>query len=148
MVSPNPSSNENELTSVSADSPTDAWAVGTYLYDTRGIHGTLTLHWDGTSWSKVKSPNPSSNNRLDGVSAKSATDAWAAGTTNRHTMILHWDGSRWSQVRSPNPSSMDNKLLGMSSDSATDAWAAGDYDNAGVVDTLILHWDGTAWSQT
>src|SRR5712692_3003 len=110
MVSPNPSSNENELTSVSADSPTDAWAVGTYLYDTRGIHGTLTLHWDGTSWSKVRSPSPSgfNNNALYAVSASSATDVWAVGyytsdeTGFDKTLTLHWDGRRWSQVKSPN----------------------------------------------
>jgi len=40
------------------------------------------LRWDGTSWSRTKSPDPSTSfheNILYGVSAPSATDAWAVG---------------------------------------------------------------------
>src|SRR5205823_1453273 len=40
---------------------------------------TLVLHWDGTAWSKVKSPNPSTDNSLTAVSARASSDAWAIG---------------------------------------------------------------------
>jgi hypothetical protein len=35
---------------VSADSATDAWAVGYY---TKASTRTLLLHWNGTAWSKA-----------------------------------------------------------------------------------------------
>src|SRR5450755_226949 len=45
------------LASVSAISPADAWAAGSYLTDARR-QKTLILHWDGTRWSRVPSPDP------------------------------------------------------------------------------------------
>ena len=51
------------------------------------------------------SPNPSSTiNELHGVSAVSATDAWAVGdyvnntTSADDTLILHWSGTSWSRT--------------------------------------------------
>src|SRR5438105_4684771 len=79
-LSPNPSSTENLLFGVSTVSPTDAWAVGDYVDDATGHRDTLILHWNGTAWSQIPSPNPSPGmNELFAVSADSATDAWAVG---------------------------------------------------------------------
>lgn len=154
--SPSPSSISNYLSGVSAHSATDAWAAGVYENDANGVHRTLILHWNGTAWSRIKSPNPSSvNNFLASVSASSANDAWAVGsqvdavTRNNRTLILHWDGTAWSRVKSPSPSSSNNLPSGVSADSATDAWVVGNYvsDTTGYFRTLILHWDGTVWSR-
>ncbi len=154
---PNPSSDDNRLAGVSVASATDVWAVGSYVSDTTDDYAPLTLHWDGTDWSKVTGPNDiSTDDYLNGVSALSATDAWAVGqsfdplTGDYDTLILHWDGTSWSQVQSPNPSSTLNELNGVSALSATDAWAVGRYldDATGVYKTLMLQWDGTSWSQT
>jgi hypothetical protein len=165
VASPNPggtSSNDiNNLNGVSADSATDAWAVGSYA----PFGGdTLALHWNGTKWSKVASPNPggtSSNdiNILNGVSADSATDAWAVGTYGdpttvvNETLVLRWNGTKWSKVASPNPGGTTSAndfsyLNGVSADSATDAWAVGYYFNptTGAEATIVLHWNGTSWS--
>jgi len=145
----------NHLYGVSAVSATDAWAVGSYIDDTTAHSDTLILHWDGTSWSQLASPNPSSYNFLLGVSAVSATDAWAVGdhepSTDRfgcrcRTLILHWDGKTWSKLSSPSPNPAGHFLLEVSADSTTDAWAVG-YDHISQGDTLTLHWDGTRWSQ-
>jgi hypothetical protein len=54
-VSPSPGLND-VLYNVSADSATDAWAVGWYQ-STSNPTATLALHWNGTSWTKVLSPN-------------------------------------------------------------------------------------------
>jgi hypothetical protein len=152
------------LTGVSADSATDAWAVGGYFDPTTGSIETLALHWNGTKWSKVASPNPggtsSGASLLNGVSADSATDAWAVGyyvnptTRALETLALHWNGTKWSTVSSPNPGgtsmNVDNSILnGVSADSATDAWAVGYYNNptTGAFETLALHWNGTKWSK-
>ena len=43
--------------------------------------GSLTEHWDGTSWSIVPSPTPAGDAPalLQGVSCTSASDCWAVG---------------------------------------------------------------------
>ncbi len=49
---------------------------------------TLVLHWNGTVWKHVPSPNPggSSNvNELSAVAAASASDVWAVGGYNTAT---------------------------------------------------------------
>ena len=160
VPSPNPSSPNNELTGVSAVSGTDAWAVGDRGSSSAGQADTLALHWNGTAWSQVKSPNPSSNpsspsNELTGVSAVSGTDAWAVGdygtVTGQDTLALRWNGTAWSQVKTPNPSGRfgPDVLLGVSAASGTDAWAVGEYVNntTNLRATLALHWNGTAWSR-
>src|SRR5438552_17434390 len=56
------------LFAVSADSPTDAWAVGRLQ-----VQGSpVVLHWNGTSWSHVLAPIPGQLSFLNGVTAISA----------------------------------------------------------------------------
>jgi hypothetical protein len=76
---------------------------------------TFTLHWNGTAWSEVPSPNPSTaasaTNQLRSVVAVSPDNVWAVGMyeneqTNIHqhrTLVLHWNGIGWSIVSSPQP---------------------------------------------
>ena len=116
----------------------------------------MLLHWNGTKWSQVPSPNPGPLSALDGVTAVSPTDAWAAGsyctTTScavADTLLLHWNGTKWSQVSSPNPGPIENSLSGVTAVSPTDVWVTGDYcapKCGGHVRTLIMHWNGTAWT--
>src|SRR6266702_3859969 len=49
----------NELYGVSAVSGSDAWAVGWYWNGPARAYDTLIVHWNGTAWAQVKSPNPS-----------------------------------------------------------------------------------------
>jgi hypothetical protein len=98
------------LNGSSADSATDAWAVGYYTNPTTGATETLALHWNGTKWSRVANPNPGGttsaihHSTLTGVSADSATDAWAVGhyfnptTGAEETLALHWNGTSWSRA--------------------------------------------------
>jgi hypothetical protein len=91
ILGPNPGLGSNELHGVSAVSPTDAWAVGDSLDLTTPVHETLILHWNGTRWSHVKSPNPSSAvNTLTGVSAVSPHRRMGGGS------VL---GSSWHRSR-------------------------------------------------
>src|SRR5262245_9549106 len=55
----------SKLESVAGLSPTDVWAVGSYANgaDTQ----TLTMHWDGTQWTIVPSPNVGANSTLSSV---------------------------------------------------------------------------------
>jgi hypothetical protein len=138
------------LTGISAVSATDAWAVGYSCSNAQCsepdlAYKTLTEHWNGTAWSTVASPNLGPSDQLTGVSAVSATDAWAVGTASSgQTLILRWNGTKWSTTPAPQTST-GYDLNGVTAISATDAWAVGDYSN-GIPDTLTLHWNGTKWS--
>src|SRR5207247_2313765 len=78
---------------------------------------TPALHWDGSAWSIVATPNaPMDWSRLYGVAATSSNDVWAVGASQDvasvpgRTLIEHWDGSAWSIVPSPSPGAVVNEL--------------------------------------
>ncbi len=155
VASPNPggSANNNSLYGVAVVSATNAWAVGDYSNGT--TERTLILHWNGTSWTQVASPDPdaSSNFFLRGVAAPSASRAWAVGYSNgttQQTLILSWNGSGWTQVPSPNPGgsggTSTNYLSSVAATSASNAWAVGSSGGSGT-GTLVLRWNGTSWAQ-
>lgn len=103
------------------------------------------------SWKIVKSPNPSQQGqRLDSVSATSATDAWSvgrSGSPDSVTLAEHWNGTAWSVAVTKNPSTSFNELFSTSAITANDVWAAGGYYAAGGYEQpLFEHWNGTAWS--
>ena len=93
---------------MAATSASNAWAVGT-TSTTATVGQTLIEHWNGTAWKQVPSPNPSTTHSvLFGVTATSATNAWAFGEYNpfgpgAKILIAHWNGTAWKQVPSPNP---------------------------------------------
>ena len=170
--SPNVADENNQLTSISALSANDIWVVGT----SNGYQGsvlTLTEHWDGSSWSIVRSPNPSrSANALSSVAAASSNDVWAVGTMRpalpttalisplgykeardrvtieTNGLIEHWDGQSWQVVSFPRLG-QHQVLVSISAYSSQDVWAAGifvvDTDQGPVWHGLRLHWNGTAW---
>jgi hypothetical protein len=141
----------NELNGVAAVSSGSAWAVGRSSNGTGGWN-TLIEHWNGTAWKVQKSLNPSaSDNELYGVTALSASNAWAVGYYKNgsgvlQTLVEHWNGTAWKVQTSLNPSTTDNELKGVAAVSASNAWAVGSYKNgSGVSQTLVEHWNGTAW---
>jgi hypothetical protein len=89
------------------------------------------LHWTGTAWKQVPSPNSgtaSDANVLSGVAVTSPSDAWAVGSYasgRGRTLTLHWNGTAWKQVPSPNAGSGKNALVGVAATSASNAWAVG-----------------------
>ena len=92
---------------VSAVSSTDAWATGWYI-NSSGVTVPLILHCNGTTCKQAKSPLPSGagTGSLSGMSADSASDAWAVGDYDANaaykTLALHWNGKTWTPVKSPN----------------------------------------------
>ena len=151
------------LSSISAVSPTDIWAVGT----TTAIQNvnkavtrfTLAMHYNGTAWSIVKTVNTAEPTGLSGVTAISANNAWAVGNgfNNVHdtsasvankAVIEHWNGTAWSIVASPAGLISVDRI---SAASATDIWASAEapQQTVGGVPVPVartLHWNGTAWS--
>jgi hypothetical protein len=153
VASPNPGASVNYLQAISAIAANDIWAVGVY-YVGADLGRTLTLHWDGTAWAYVSSPNVEPNsNILYGVAAISANDVWAVGSyfntsTNLSEQLLsmHWNGAAWSIV--PTPTVNDGgTLYGVDAVSTSDVWAVG-YSLVGLTgrNTLALHWNGSSWS--
>jgi hypothetical protein len=83
VSSPFPTANnaQNTLSGVAAFGSNDVWAVGTTLTNFSSDQ-TLALHWDGTAWSIVPTPNPSPGfNSLAGVAGAGAGQPlWAVGS--------------------------------------------------------------------
>lgn len=107
---PSPAPSGAFLNSVSVTSPANAWVVGLYFASAnRSIASTrpIALHWNGSTWRRVPLPVPAgAAAELTGVSATSATNAWAvggfasSGTDPAAGFALHWDGSSWTQMPS------------------------------------------------
>lgn len=160
VSSPNANRTGNVLNSVSANSPTDIWAVG--FQTAPGIEErTLALHFDGNKWSVVPTPNVVHGGNLDqniltSLVAVAPNDVTAMGFTVANltelTMALHWDGVSWTVVPTPNMSSdagSFNTLRGVTAVNGSDLYAVGFFANSstnGEQLTLILHFDGSAWS--
>lgn len=152
VPSPNPGAHQNSLSGVSAVAARNVWAVGRFN-NALDIPQTLIVHWDGSTWNEIASPNVGvSTNVLNAVSAVSATNVWAVGQFSAasgflHTLIEHWNGQQWRVVPSPNVGTHNNVLHGVTAVSATDAWAVGSVlDSTGTSHALIEHWNGTTWS--
>ncbi len=137
----------SSLTGVAAIAPDDAWIVGITHRGSPPLEAPLAMHWDGTAWQVVRTPNPAGDrgDELLGVSATGPDDVWAVGEAGeRDTLIMHFDGNRWRTVRSPNPpGEARNSLTGVVARAADDVWAVGTggAPNAGISE----HWDGTSW---
>lgn len=106
------------LFGVTAVSSNDVWAVG--YYEVNEIGRTLTLHWDGSAWGLVSSPNidngnisyggsnqvPIDSNYLNTVVSFSEGAVWAFGETNTNSysnpsLAIRWDGKTWKVVEAP-----------------------------------------------
>lgn len=155
--SPNVGISDNTLAGITAVSPTDIWAVGTYSTGGNGPSLTLIQHWNGYQWSVIDSPNvvtgTNSSNILISVAAISVNDIWSVGYAHSdssmpfyQTFIEHWNGTNWSVVSSPNVSPSENTLRKVIAISTNDVWAAGAYSGQTGFQTLVEHWDGSDWS--
>jgi hypothetical protein len=158
VPSPNPSDTAgNNLTSVTAVSASDIWAVGEFT-NTSYTNSAYAEYYNGSAWTVFILPQPSvsgpSSPVLHGVTAVSANDVWAVGENEEvpglgiTTLIEHWNGSVWSIVSSPTPGAYPI-LSAVSARSSTDVYAVGSNEpsvNGGVQQGLILRWNGSTWS--
>ena len=147
VPSPNKGPFPNSLSSVAAIAADDVWAVGTW-FTKAFVDRTLVLHWDGTSWERVPSPNVGAGaNDLVSVDAAATDDVWAVGVAGLKTLTEHWDGTSWSVVKSKTPGG-NADLAGVVAIASDDVWAVGGrFDpQPRALRTLVEHWDGTRWS--
>jgi hypothetical protein len=156
VASPGTSSS-SQLNGVAAISAVEVWAVGSenVPLGTSLEFRTLMLHWDGTQWTRVPSPSPSSpafSSRLFSVTDLPDGDVWAAGMSTQGTLIVRRQGNGWVTVPSPTPGYGTNVLLGADALTAGDIWTVGYFTArpaAGGIGSyrrpLIERWDGSQW---
>jgi hypothetical protein len=146
---PTPTTHGGTLFAVQALASDNVWAVGE---DQLRSGQTLTsttyiLHWNGTRWNVVSSPNqPVAVNALFGVSGVAADDVWAVGFTgvsftDNGALAMHWDGSAWTIVPTATTSGAD-PLSAVVAVTPRNVWAVGTVDG----NPLTERWNGTAWS--
>jgi hypothetical protein len=89
------------LVSLWGSGPNDVWAVGSVMQ-----------HWDGISWSTLRSPFGAR-----GVWGSGPNDVWAV---DQGGGILHWNGTAWSPS-----SSGASSLSAIWGSGPKDVWAVG-----------------------
>ena len=153
------------LQGVVALSAKDVWTVGyAGVVTARGLERlTLTLHWNGTAWKRVPSPNPATyttpagsvDNALTAVAGGSSLSVWAVGQYylqangihGSRALVLHWNGSRWRVV--PNPSLVAHHpsyLYGVTAPSTNGVSIVGSINRNDAQHALAEHWNGKGWS--
>ena len=138
------------LTGVACPTTTSCFAVGRTSI---GVSfKTLVLHWNGSGWGVLSSPNPTgSSANLSAVACPSTKSCFAVGSytsgSGQRTLIEHWNGAAWGFLTGANPGgSTDASLTGVACPNLKGCFAVGSYTNPGATNTLIEHWNGTQWT--
>jgi hypothetical protein len=155
VPSPDPGAEGSQLMGIAAVSSTEVWAVGSSTVAFPLLGETLALRWDGTAWSRVPSPNPSTTgvgSNLHSVDVAPDGTVWSAGAVDQGdlvmgTMVMRWVGGAWRLVDTP--SHPAGSLAGSVTALARDrAWAVGwRQGEAGTEPLAMLH-RGGRWIDT
>ncbi len=129
----------NGFGGVTAISTNDVWAVGSFFT------GTLTEHWDGSSWRFVPAYTFGEGSGFTQVAALASNDMWAVGLMDsQNTLTEHWDGQGWQYV--PSPSAGANlSIQALTAIATDDVWMVGSADQS-AEQTFAEHWNGRAWA--
>jgi hypothetical protein len=142
-----------DLIGTSGIASDDVWAVGGTVNRTGDRDPqTYVVHWDGTSWSRVSTPNPGSeDNRLLSVTAITPSNVWGVGETGSrgqpHTLLEHDMHGTWHVVRLP-PAFHSYTFRAIAVDRPDDVWLVGFTGNGAGFDTVAVHWNGHHWRRT
>ena len=109
-------------------SPTEVWAVGSVMA-ADGARSALAERWNGSKWSVVPTPDPSTNDWLQSVVRVPGTATlWAVGSavtaTTNVGIAERWTGSAWQAVTPVQPGDASN-LQGVAAAPGA-VWAVGD----------------------
>jgi hypothetical protein len=112
-----PAPNQGGLKSVTARGSKDVFAAGTYL-NSKGCLRTLIVHWTGSGWKQMTTPNPfQCDNELLGIGA-SAKGVESVGdhpkkvgsTYHLATMAMAFVNGAWKWQTTPNTTLKYNEL--------------------------------------
>ena len=122
----------------------DVWATGESEHP-------VFAHWDGTVWSEIRGPRPSSGRfNLSAVDGHSPDAVWAVGTyVNRkgsgQALIMRWNGSEWGFEPIPAVRGESSLLDVVALEDGT-AYAVGAVSRwPGNLEPLIFRYDGANW---
>jgi hypothetical protein len=125
---------------VAVVSQDDIWAAGLTGTD-HGIE-TLLMHYDGARWQV--SPDTFDGAQLYSISMVSATDGWAAGSTNGTPFMLHYTSGHWRDATASIDTNAlrDHKIIltNVRMATATSGWALGQGDQAPQHSTQVLQY--------
>jgi hypothetical protein len=136
----------NEITSLAAAGPGEAWAVGQLSAPVHGLYG-YAVHWDGRSWRRVAVP---SGFWPRGVLASAPANVWIdglqykAGSPAAAVVALRWAGTGWQRMPAPPVRGGVVAAVG-----ASGAWAlsAGAWTPNHGWQHVSAYWDGAAWTR-
>lgn len=109
-----PRRTSGDLDSISASSPTNAWAAG-YLPSPDNSVADV-LHWNGKTWKAVDTGQPPDPTWLS-ISTSSPTNVWAI----QENELTHWNGHVWS-LHDPAGA---NPVSSIATDGRKRVWAVG-----------------------
>ncbi len=137
---PEPSSGPTEeLTGVTAFSPTNVWVFG----GPGETAGFGTWHLQGSTWTQVTGVGDA----ITAASALSPTDIWAFGADSNapDDIVVHYDGSTWTQATG---TALDGvQFSSIVALSPTNVWATGSIYNGTTNVPYLLHMKGSTWTQ-
>jgi hypothetical protein len=139
------------VTDVAVVSPTEAWAITDYGYES--FNRSYVYRWKGTRWSRVGIPKPSTSDTpfwsLEALTVVSPTEVWAVGFERRYTtgfvrpITARWNGTRWRWVHVAVPN-LGGTLEGAAVIPGThQVWAVG--QTGRHPHTFALRWNGSTW---
>lgn len=135
---------ESRLESIDCSSSSNCLAVGHYKTGAEAF-ATLALHWDGSEWAIVSTPNPGGAVQayLRDVECPAPADCWAVGESvdeaeEPAALIEHWSGGEWTLVAAPEVAAL--KSLSCASVGSCAAVT-------GLEGLDIARWDGSEWAQ-
>ncbi len=144
-----PASFGTTLTGVACPTTTSCFAVG--RTSTGTSFKTLILHWNGSGWGVLPSPNPSgSSANLSDIACASTKSCFAVGSytigLTQRTLVEHWNGAAWGFLTGANPSAATSaSLTGVACPNLKGCFAVGSYTTPAFTNTLIEHWNGSEW---
>ncbi|GHH44958.1 hypothetical protein [Streptomyces candidus] len=118
--------------------PGAAWVVG------EDDSGLKVLHYDGSRWTAQRAPDGVLS--LRGITARSATDAWAWADTAAGAAVLRWDGTTWRDAQVPLPP--DSNVYTVLPEPSGRVTIGGSQYADGVNRTYLTTGNGRTWRTT
>lgn len=150
VATPVPTGAQNaRLYGVSCVSSTWCIAVGGWSANDNMQSGTMSLRWNGTTWTVLTTTPPPAGSAapaLTGVSCSSSSACTAVGGYGGEdftsgAIIERWNGTTWALQSSPTPASA---LLSVACPTAVKCVAVG--SAWATYSALANVWDGTTWT--
>jgi hypothetical protein len=111
---------------------------------------TLAYRYNGTTWARISSPNPSTaaaGNTFADVSCIGASNCFVAGTAGTKTLVEQWTGgTAWRRLPTPSPRAYNN-FRAISCTAITNCYVVGDTTTStGSSNAFAEQYNGTSWT--